>query len=599
MDTLWQDLRYGLRLLRKNRGFTLVAILTLALGIGGNTAMFTVIDAVLLRPLPYVEPDSLVLLWGTDSDSDRSQVSATDIEDYRRHTSSFVDIATFSDWTPVLTGQGEAERIPGIQVGDGFFRVMGKAPLLGRTLAPEDQLPGADQVVVLSYSLWQNRFNADPAVIGKTVMMSNLPHTVVGVMPKDFASLPQTLLDAEGQFYRPVAEPYDESQRSARHLRAIARLKPGVSLAQAQAEVSALSKRLAEQHPDNNAGYGVRVASLVEDTVGNVRSTLFVLLASVAFVLLIACANVANLLLARSSARRRELAVRAALGASGVRLMRQLLTESVLLALAGGFAGLLLGAWGVSLFGTMAASSVPQLGINPLSFDRTVFLFTAMLSLASGIIFGLAPAVATRQLALNSALKEGSGWAGSGRHATRSALLIVQVATSLVLLVASGLMIRSFAVLRAVDPGFESADRLVMNVWLPFAKYGPAEKNLAFYRELLRRVEALPDVHSAALVSTLPFRGFDTRGANIEGRDLPREQRPDPDAYFVSPKYLETMGVALREGRSFTEADRERRLSSPSSTKPSRARSGPEKARLGSASVFLPARTRRMSGARS
>jgi predicted permease len=238
--------------------------------------------------------------------------------------------------------------------------------------------------------------------------------------------------------------------------------------------------------------------------------------------------------------------------------MRQLLTESVLLALAGGFAGLLLGAWGVSLFGTMAASSVPQLGINPLSFDRTVFLFTAMLSLASGIIFGLAPAVATRQLALNSALKEGSGWAGSGRHAARSALLIVQVATSLVLLVASGLMIRSFAVLRAVDPGFESADRLVMNVWLPFAKYGPAEKNLAFYRELLRRVEALPDVHSAALVSTLPFRGFDTRGANIEGRDLPREQRPDPDAYFVSPKYLETMGVALREGRSFTEADREK-----------------------------------------
>jgi putative ABC transport system permease protein len=389
-------------------------------------------------------------------------------------------------------------------------------------------------------------------------MMSNLPHTVVGVMPEEFVSLPQTLLDAEGQFYRPVAEPYEEAQRSSRHLRAIARLKPGVSLAQAQAEVGALAQRLAEQHPDDNAGYSVRVASFVEDTVGDVRTTLIVLFASVGFVLLIACANVANLLLARSSARQREIAVRAALGASGLRIMRQLLTESVLLSLAGGVAGLLLGAWAVSLFGALAAPSVPQLRVNALNLDRSVFIFTAFLSVGSGVLFGLAPALATRQLALNTALKQGSGWAGSGRSRTRSALLVVQVATSLVLLVASGLMIRSFAVLRAIDPGFESADRLVMNVWLPFATYGPAEKNLAFYRELVRRVEALPEVRSAALVSTLPFSSFDTRGAAIEGRDLGRDQRPDPDSYFVSAGYLQAMGIAVREGRGFTSADNEK-----------------------------------------
>ena len=558
MSTLWQDLRYGFRLLVKNPGFGVVAIFTLALGIGGNTAMFSVIHAVLIKPLPYAEPESLVVLWGTGQDNDRSQVSATDIEDYRRYTNAFVDIATIADWTPVVTGLGEAERIQGIQVGDGFFRLMQVQPLLGRTLAPEDQLPGRDQVVVLSYGMWQNRFRGDPNIIGKTVMMSNLPHTVVGVMPQHFQPLPATLVESEGQFYRPVAEPYDNNQRSARHLRAIARLKPGVSIAQAQAEVSALARRLSQEYPNDNAAYGIRVAGLLDDTVGNVRSTLVVLFASVACVLLIACANVANLMLVRSSARQREIAVRAALGASGARLLRQLLTESVLLSLAGGAAGLLLGAWAVALFGAMAASSLPQLNINSLEIDGTVFLFTAMVSILSGLLFGLAPAFATRHLALNTALKEGSGWAGSGRGVTRSGLLIFQVATSLVLLVASGLMLRSFAALRSVDPGFEPEDRLVMNVWLPFSTYGPVEKNIPFYRELLRRVEAQPGVQSAGLVSTLPFRSFDTRGATIEGRNLAPEDRPDPDTYFVSPGYIQAMGIPLRQGRGLTAADHDK-----------------------------------------
>src|SRR5437773_803780 len=320
MHTFFRDLRYSVRMLLKSPGFTTVAVLSIALGIGANTAVFSVVNAVLLKSLPYKEPRNLILLWGSSEDEalleNRNQVSATDVADFRKQNTVFEEVAAFTGWNPILSGAGLAERIPGIQVSDGFFKVMKGTPILGRVFTPEEQEDGKDFVIVLGYGLWQRLFGGDPAVIGKTVLLNSRPYTIVGVMGSDFRALPSTLVLPEGQFYRPVAEAYDESQRDARHLRAIARLKPGVTMQQAQGEMSVLAQRLEQEHPWTNKGRGLTLASITEDTVGNASRALWIIFGAVGFVLLVACANVANLLLARSTARQKEISIRSAIGAA-------------------------------------------------------------------------------------------------------------------------------------------------------------------------------------------------------------------------------------------------------------------------------------------
>ena len=396
MNTLLHDLRFAFRMLAKSPGFTAAAILSLALGIGANTAVFSVVNAVLLKTLPYHESERIVLVWGEEKalGNHRGQVSATDVADWRTRNHVFEEIATYSDYTPVLTRAGESERITGAQVGDGFFTVMGAKPLLGRVFNEEEQIDGKDFVAVLSYGLWQRRFNGDPDIVGKTIAFSSKPYTVIGVMPADFESLPRGLLNGYAQFYRPVAEPPDEKQRSARHLRAIARLKPGVTLAQAQAELDLIAAQLSKDHPADNGNAGVHLVPLREDLVSPVRPALLMLFGAVAFLLLIACANVGNLLLARSMARHKEVAIRAALGAGRGRLVRQFLTESILLSFCGGALGLLGAVWGTSVIQAVVSRVIPMLGT--IELDARVLIFTLAISMLTGVVFGCAPAYALR-----------------------------------------------------------------------------------------------------------------------------------------------------------------------------------------------------------
>ena len=558
MNTLLQDLRYAARILRKSPMVMLVAVVSLALGISANTLIFSVVNAILLKSLPFHDPERIVLVWGQypAEGKDRTQASATDVDDWRHQNTVFEDVTTYGDWSATLLGEGEPERIYGIQVGDGFFSVMKGTPLLGRTFLPEDQEDGKDSVIVLGYGLWQRRFGGDPAVVGQKVSLSGRPHTVVGVMPADFQSLPTSLVDPRGEFYRPVAEPHDENERSSRHLRAIARLKDGVTIEQAQAEMNVITGRLEQQHPRDNTGYSVRLVSLPEDTVGGLRATLLTLFGAVAFVLLIACANVGNLLLVRAAARQKEIAIRRALGAARMRLARQFLTESVLLALLGGAVGLLLALWGAGLIETLGSKVTPLL--SGVKLDGRVLGFTIAVSLVTGVVFGLGPALQATNPDLNETLKEGgrSSGASASRSRLRSALVMGEVAMALVLLIAAGLLIKSVMRLRDVNPGFDPANRLTMNVTLPRAKYPKAAQWVAFYNQLGQRLEALPGVEAAGFTSVLPFSGnFDGRGLAVEDHPKPRGEEISVDLYIVSPDYLRAMAIPLRQGRELGEQD--------------------------------------------
>src|SRR5262249_12538955 len=434
MDTLLQDLRYSIRTLISKPLFTAAAVLSVALGIGANTAIFSVVNSLLLKSLPYQDPDRLVLAWGVDRDTrpnNRSQVSATDVADYRAQGTAFEDITTYGNWSAAFTGQGEPERIEGTQVGDGYFEIMRGSPLLGRVFSADEQVDGKDFVIVLGYGLWQRRFGGDPGVVGRQISLSGRPYTIVGVMPQSFAPLPASLVDNRSEFYRPVAEKYDDEQRSARHLRAIGRLGPGVSLEQAQAEMNTITARIEREHPTTDANYGIRLVTIAEDTVGGLRPSLLMLLGAVGFVLLIACANVANMLLARITARQREIAVRAALGAGWSRLVRQFQTESVLLAFAGGALGLGMAWSGTGVIETLGSRAFPQLG--GINMDGKVMAFTLAVTLLTGIVFGLAPALSASRLDMNIALKEGGRTGPSlGRNPLRSALVVSEVAMSVV-----------------------------------------------------------------------------------------------------------------------------------------------------------------------
>jgi putative ABC transport system permease protein len=558
MDTLLQDVRYGFRMLRKSPAVTLVAVVSLALGIGANTVIFSVVNAILLKALPYSDPESIVLVWGHShaQGKDRNQVSATDVHDWRRQNTVFEELTTYGNWSATFMGGGEPERVSGVQVGDGFFKVMRGQALHGRVFLPEEQEEGKDSVVVLGHALWQRRFGGDPSIVGRQINLSGRPYTVVGVMPQDFRPLPLSLVEPQGQFYRPVAEPHDDAERGSRHLRAIARLKPGVTLAEAQSEMSVIAARIEQQHPADNTGYGVRLTTLGEDTVGYLRPALLTLFGAVLLVLLIACANVGNLLLARSSARQKEIAIRAALGAGRVRLIRQFLTESVLLALAGGAAGLLLALWGTSFVETLGSRVTPLLG--GVQIDGRVLVFTAAVSILTGIVFGLAPALHVSKPELNESLKEGGRAAGAGttRSRLRAALVVSEVAMALVLLVCAGLLIKTMMRLRDVSPGFDPEHVLTMNVVLSSAKRPQPAEWAAFYEQTVERVESLPGVEAAGLTSVLPLSSnFDGRGIAVEDHPRPRGEEFNADLYIATPGYLRAMSVPLLEGRALEGRD--------------------------------------------
>ena len=458
MESFLRDLRYSVRMMIKSPAFTLVAVISIALGIGANTTVFSVINAVLLKSLPYKDPDSLVLVWG-DSRTETSlrrhnQVSATDVADFRSQATVFEDVATYSGWFPIMTGDTEAERVPAIQVGDGFFNIMKGQPILGRVFTPEEQEEGKDFVIVLGHGLWQRRFGGDPDIVGKNVYLNARPYNVVGVMGADFQPLPPSLVDPVGQFYRPVAEAYDDSQRSSRHLRAIARLKPGVTVEQARSEMNVIAQRLEQQHPETNKNTGAHVVSITDEIVGGIRPTLFMIFGAVIFVLLVACANVANLLLARSTVRHKEITIRTAIGAARGQLVRQLLTESLVLAFLGGALGLLLAFWGTDLVAAAGSKINPMFG--DIRVDLRVLGFTFGISIITGLVFGLAPALQISKPNLVESLKESGRGSGpsSSRNRLRSALVVSEIAMTLVLLVCAGLLIRTVTRLRGVDTGF-------------------------------------------------------------------------------------------------------------------------------------------------
>jgi putative ABC transport system permease protein len=560
MQTLWQDMRYGIRMLRKSPIVTLVAIVSLALGISANTIIFSVVNSILLKSLPYHDAERIVLVWGNTpaEGKERNQVSATDVDDWRQQNSVFEEVTTYAGWSAALLGAGEPEIIYGTQVGDGYFSMMKATPMLGRVFLPDEQEDGKDMVVVLGYGLWQRRFGGDPEIIGQKINLSGRPHTVVGVMPADFQPLPTSLVDPRGELYRPVAEPRDENERSSRHLRAIARLKPGVSMAEAQAEMKTIASRLEQQHPRDNSGYGVRLVSLPEDTVGGLRATLLTLFGAVAFVLLIACANVANLLMVRAASRQKEIAIRRALGAARLRLARQFMTESVMLAILGGGLGLLLALWGTSLVETIGAKVTPLLA--SIKIDLRVLGFTFAIALLTGLVFGLVPALQSSNPDLNETLKEGgrSSGAASSRSSLRNILVIGEVAMALVLLIAAGLLIKSVLRLRDVHPGFNPENQLTMGLVLPRTKYPQPSEWLAFYDQLTERLEALPGVQSAGFTTVLPFSGnFDGRALAVEDHPKPRGEEISVDLYVTTPGYLQAMSIGLLQGRMFAAQDNE------------------------------------------
>ena len=567
METLWQDLKYAVRMLAKKPAFTGIAVLTLALGIGANTAIFSVVNTVLLRALPFPHPDRLVMLWEKDKDGSSDNTSFATYVDWRNESHSLEHIAVISYWFPTIIGQDHAEKLEGLRVSTSFFSVLGVKPALGRDFLTEEDQRGNHHVVILSHGLWARKFGSDPGIAGKPITMDGIVYVVVGVMPAGFESLFSSNRERPAEIWAPLA--YNATLpwacRTCRHLRAVARLDAGVPLEQARAEMNTLSHNLFLQYPHDYSAEGVVITPLHEQLVGDVRPALIALLGAVGFVLLIACGNVANLLLGLAAQRRREVAIRAALGGSRARLIRQLLTESVLLALLGGAAGLLLAVWGVDFLVSLAPSNLPRL--DQIHLDGQVLAYTLGLCLLTGVIFGMAPALQIFRLDPNESLKEGGRQMGaSERRPLRSALVVSGVALALMLLIGSGLMLRSVSRLLAVNPGFDTSHLLTMEVDFSGASYredvpcaeGPCLTVKNFYQQALERIRALPGVDSAGVVSQLPLGGnFDRYGMHIEGKLSPNpEDDPSADRYGISLGYLHAMRIPVLRGREFTAEDR-------------------------------------------
>src|ERR1700733_10878366 len=561
MGTLVQDLRYSIRTLAKNPGFAVVAVLTLALGIGANTAIFSVVDAVLLRPLPYPESDRLFTVHQTlpQDPGQNTGVSYPNYLDWKQQNEAFESIAAVRGNVLALSGQGEPTYI---QTGSGtsnYFDVLRVKPLLGRTLQSSDDALDANPVVVMSESLWRARFGADPAIVGRTVTLDQHPLTVVGIVPAYFhPSVP----DAAAQLWVPLRQDGVFSdmrgRRGGHYLSALGRLKPGVSAAAAQSEMAAIEQRLAEQFPNQNKGWGIRIVSLQGGMAGNERTALLVLLGAVGFVFLIACANVASLQLARAASRRKEIAIRVALGAGRQRLLRQFLTESVLLSVIGGTVGLVLALEASQGLIAWLPADLPR--VSEIHVDARVLAFGLALSVLSGVIFGLAPAWHGTESRLAEAL-EGARGTGEERksHRARNIFVVAETALAIVLLIGAGLLIRSFARLQQVIVGFNPAQMLTAQIGLPRAQYAKPEQWISFYRQTLERMNALPEAQEAAVAVPLPLSdSYINLAFEIEGRP-PRTKSDSPAADFVaiSPNYFHVMQVPLLRGREFSVADSE------------------------------------------
>ncbi|MBI1765154.1 MAG: ABC transporter permease [Acidobacteria bacterium] len=545
MNTLWQDLRYGARLLLKKPGFTLIAVLTLALGIGANTAIFSVINAVLLKPLPYREPEQLITV--------RSNQSVLDLDDLRAWSQSFSAVAGINKRLLDYTGGAEPLQVSAGLVTGGYFATLGVNAALGRTLNENDDKPGGARVVVLGYEFWQQRFGGNANVLGQALQLSGNSYIVVGVMPAGFKS-PR---DDSGLWVPiRVADGNASAYRGVHFLHTYYRLKPGVTLAQAAAEMQVLDKRLAEAYPAENKNRRTTLLPLKDRIVGESRTALWVLFGAVGLVLLIACANFANLLLARGAVREQELVIRQALGAGRGRLLRQLLTESALLACLGGAAGLLLAWWGVEALVALKPANLPRL--ESISLDGRVFGLALAVSLLTGIVFGLAPAWLATRLNVSAALKEGGRGAVSGaRHRLRSGLVVAELALALILLVGAGLLIKSFWQLRTIQPGFNANNLLTLRLELPEARYQEIERQTQFRRALLDSLNAVPGVQ-AALVSEVPLSGdWLSHDFTREGWQLKQGDEPDVWTRSIEGDYLRTLQIPLLAGRDFTAQDKE------------------------------------------
>jgi putative ABC transport system permease protein len=556
METLFNDIRFGFRSLKKRPGFTVVALVALALGIGANTAIFSLVNAVLLRPLPFREPDRLVWIWGNiRNGGNHASVSPLDFLDYRRQNKTFEEFAAVFT-VPLslnLTGNGEPERLSAAGVTGNYFQALGIQAALGRTLGLENESPGHDQVVVLSYGFWQKRFAGDPKIINKTVALDGRTWEVIGVMPKDFG-FPQ-----DAQVWIPMNFDYSPEmrQRKAHFLRPIGRLKAGITLTQAQADTDTISAQLEQQFPDSNTGWNLRLVPLREQLVGDTRPTLLILFGAVGFVLLIACANVANLLLVRAAGRQKEIALLTALGAGRLRIARQMITESLLLALAGGVLGTLLAMWGLELLVGLSNDSLPP--TTRVGIDGTVLGFTLLVSVLTGLLFGLVPAIRTLKINLSDSLKEGGRGAGEGiqRNRMRSLLVVFESAIAVVLLIGAGLLIRSLIELQNINPGFDASNVLTMRVDLTRQKYDSPEKTTNFFQELETRIRTLPGVGAVGLITELPLSGQpNDMPFTVQGRPkVSIDEAFDADFRRVNQDYFQSLRIPFLRGRNFTKQE--------------------------------------------
>jgi putative ABC transport system permease protein len=551
MSTLLQDVRYGIRMLAKSPGFTAVAVITLALGIGANTAIFSVVNAVLVRPLPYKDADRLVMLWSTKlREGWRGHASPLDFVTWRKQCRSFKSMAAIMPGSRILTGRGEPVELSDGWISDGFFETLGVAPQMGRTFAAAEHRAGAGRVVLIGNGLWRERFGSDPGVIGQSIRLSDEIFTVVGVMP-DGLQFPIDGL----KVWLPLE--LNESQPDDRHFfYVVGRLKDDKVVAEAQADVATIAGRLEKEFPKSHAGYGTAVVPLRESFTGTLRPALAVLSGAVGMVLLIACGNVASLLLARASARRRELALRLTLGATRWRLTRILVVESLILACVGGVLGAVLAGWGVRLLLSSLPTDLPLPScVKTISVDNRVLGFTLLLSVMTGILSGLLPALRASSVDPNAALKEGGGTttAGLRQFRLRRALMVTELALTMVLLVAAGLLMQNAVRLQWTDPGLRPDHVLVMDVALPAAKYRGPQQRAAFYQEALERVRGLPGVRYAGVVNDLPLRNWTSFNFTVEGHPAPPPgEVPEALERVVSPDYFRAMAIPLHKGRTFT-----------------------------------------------
>ncbi|HET7205940.1 MAG TPA: ABC transporter permease [Terriglobales bacterium] len=557
MNGVIQDARYALRQLRKSPGFTFIAVLTLALGIGANTAIFSVVNGVLLRPLAFKDPNRLVRIFHTPpqksfSGITRFAASAANYLDWQKENHVFQNMAIYSFRSFTLTGGQTPEQLVATAVSPGFFPTLGVQPMLGRLLLPEEDEPGRANVLVLSYRLWRDHFGSNKSIVGQNITLDGQKYLVAGVMPKAFA-YPET-----AQAWTPMA--WTDKERAVRgehHYGVIARLKPGVDLKQAQAEMNTISQRLERTYPEDDKGWGAAVDPLRDVLVGDVRPALLVLLGAVGFILLIACVNVANLTLGKTFSRKKEIAIRTALGASSGRVLRHILVESVLLALVGGALGLTYARFGVRLIMDFLAADLPQQ--TDVSIDVKVLGFTALVAVLSGILAGLLPALRFSRADVNQALKQGLGRtdSDSSGHRTRSVLVVAEVALSLVLLVGAGLMIRSFEQLERVHPGFESQGVLTMTLSLSPGKFPLPAQQISFFQQVLQRIRALPGVESAGVIDNIPLNGNGSiQPIAIEGHPVvAMSDQPEVDVRLVSAGYMRSLHIPILRGRDLTDND--------------------------------------------